>query len=143
MDPGTNTTLVWALHLLINSHFSNCSFMPFYHASNIPTPVRSGITLRIGISSRTKVEGILPINIYFTSTMDFYSYLLLSTIITQNPLRTPKERELSFRNPFFFYLGILHLLRKSILICLCRACHFQNHWRITNRIHHAHSSGLS
>jgi hypothetical protein len=44
-------------------------------------------TLGVGIFARTNVEGILPIDIYFTSTMDFYSYLLLYVIITHNALK--------------------------------------------------------
>jgi hypothetical protein len=69
-----------------------CSFMPFYHVSNTPTLMHKEKTLRVGIFARTNVEGILPINIYFTNTIDFYSYLFFSTIITHNALRTKGKR---------------------------------------------------
>jgi hypothetical protein len=69
--------------------------MPFYHVSNIPTLVCNEKTFRVGIFARTNVEGIFPIDIYFTSTMDFYSYLLFFTIFTHNALRTKRKENLA------------------------------------------------
>jgi len=46
----------------------------FYHASSTSTMVRSRKTLIVEVVARTQnIEGILPINISFTSLLDFYS----------------------------------------------------------------------
>ncbi len=120
--------------------------MLFYHASNSPILAHNEKTLRVGIFARTNVEGILPINIYFTSIMDFYSYLLFSTIITHNALRTKKKKKKKKKKNFVFgipsfFILVSHIF-SIILFYLCKAYHFQNHWRITNKIHHTHYLGF-